>query len=412
MWTIRHYNRGGSPISTNYAGYSDVGTTNEIAHATDRRMGFFLNNYDTLEFSVYLDDPVATQIEKATSFIKVWRNVPGYSDPSNQPCFAGYTYYTRKSGAENIMNVKCASPFWKLLSRFHIDNHYLKVNVDTGEDYRQSELIWKLIKLLETPPPLGAFGDGGYMGIDKGTFFDRDDEVVIAPFWQPRGQWSYTEIFEEILDKAGSVDLIPRYHHTDGSRRLMFLDTALKRGTDRSGSVAFNYHTGSNDNCDNLVEEEFITPGKFANYVWAVGAGGPNSGKVAIEADPGSSGLGYNAISVYMAQKDYPDIKRMGIRGANPPKTATQLRAHALNDFARAMLPDLNYEVTLSPAAPFYYGAHFSLGDVVSVNASKGALQLSGLKQRIYEVNLSISDNNMETIQPLISDDFTGKVAG
>jgi hypothetical protein len=111
-----------------------------------------------------------------------------------------------------------------------------------------------------------------------------------------------------------------------------------------------------------------------------------------------------------MVRNNYSDQKRLGVLGANPPATATHLRANALNDLARAIVPDLRYEVELSPAANIYYGEDFVLGDVVSLSASKGALNVSGAKQRIYEITLTMSDNNVETVRPRISSDFYGKV--
>lgn len=406
-WTIRHYNRLGQAVSANYAGYSDSGVTNEIAHATDRRMGFFLNNADILEFSLYLDDPMAAQIARLTSFIKVWRSVPGYSDPTNQPCFTGIVQSHRKDGASGLMNVRVMSPLWRLQLRFHLLNHYLKTNPETSELYRQSELIWRLIFFISN-----AFGPiVSHTGIEKGTFYDVANEIILAPYFQPKGANVWAEIFDGILSKAASIDIIPRYHHTDGSGTLMYMDTALKRGADISGSVAFTYRTASPSNCNNVTEEESVNPGTFANYVWAVGAGGPNSGKIAVAQDSGATGLGYGAIGIYMRRDDYADVKRIGTLGANPPQTATHLRANALNTLPRALVPDTAYAVELSPAANIYYGKDFNLGDVITLNATKGALNISGLKQRIHECTLTISDNNMETAHPLISHDFTGKVA-
>src|SRR5438034_9500582 len=101
-WLMRLYDISGNEITCNYAGYSDSGITSAIAHATDRNLGFNLNNYDSLEFNLYLDDPMAKKIKRLTSFIKVWRTVPGYSDPSNQPCFAGIVGYHKKNGAANL----------------------------------------------------------------------------------------------------------------------------------------------------------------------------------------------------------------------------------------------------------------------------------------------------------------------
>ena len=404
-WTIKHFDRNGNAINANYASYSGLGSSNEIYHATDRTLEFNLNGIDTAAFSLYLDDPMAAQIKRLTSYIKIWRNVPGYSDPSNTPCFAGVVANHRKDGNANLMQVQAYSPFWRLQTRFHIRNHYLKTNPDTAADYKQSELIWRLIKYINN-----AWGIGSpisYTGIVQGTFYDVGSEITMAPYFQPKGANVWTEIFDGILARAASVDIIPRYHHTNGSSTVMYLDTALKRGSDRSASVSFEYHTSSPSNCDNVVEEEQVFPNKFGNYVWAVGQGGPNSGKLAIAEDTSSINEGYNAIGIYMVRNDYRDEKRLGVVGPPP----THLRANAINDLARSIVPDLNYEVEVSPAATIYYGKDFSIGDVINLNASKGALSVSNKKQRVYECTLRISDNNIETISPKIAKDFTGKVA-
>jgi hypothetical protein len=396
LWDIRHYNKGGSAINANYSGYSDAGTTNQVAHATDRQLGFYLNNLDTCSFSIYLDDPMAAQISRLNSFIKVWRNVPGYSDPSNQPCFAGIVTQTTKNGAQNTMQVTAYSPLWRLQTRFHLLNHYLKKNPNTGLTYTQSELIMRLITLTSQ-----AFGSVSYIGIDRGTFYDNGSEVKVAPYFQPKGANVWAEIFDGILSLAGSVDIIPRYHHTSGSSRLMYLDTALKRGG--NSGTTFSFHSGSPSNCDDMTELESVNPDKFANYVWAVGQGGANSGKVAASQDTGLM----NSLGVYMKRTDYEDVKRIGVAGPPP----TFLRARAVNDLARAIVPDTAYTATLSPAGNIYYGRDFDIGDLVHLSASKGAMQIN-TSQRLYECVLTNSDNNMETAAPTLSKDFTGKVGG
>lgn len=403
-WNIRLYDRFGNAINTNYSGYSDFGTTNEIIHATNRNLGFYLNSLDTCEFSLYLDDPMAANIKRLTSFIKVWRTVPGYSDPANRPCFAGPVYYHQKQGAANLMNVKAISPLWILQLRFHLLNHYLKKNPDTGNLYKQSELIWRLIYFISN-----AFGPTiSQTGIEKGTFYDIGNEIIIAPYFQPKGANVWTEIFDGILAKAASVDIIPRYYHSSGSGTLMFLDTARKRGN--VTGTTFTFNTSSPSNLDDCVEEEFVQPGKFGNYVWAVGAGGPNSGKIAVAQSTGGA-EGYNSIGIFMVRNDYSDVKRIGISGSNPPQTATHLRANALNDLDRAIVPDTNYSATISPAGNLFYIRDFSVGDVVGLSANKGALNIS-TQQRVYEASVSISDNNVETTNALISNDFSGKVTG
>ncbi len=406
-WRIEHFDRNGNAINANYSNYvAGEGTTNQILHATDRQLGFALNGIDTCSFAIYLDDPMAAQINRLTSFIKVWRTVPGYSDPDNQPCFAGIVGNHQKQGASNIMRVQAFNPFWRLQFRFHLLNHYLKTDPDTNDDYKTSGVIWRLIYFLSN-----AFGPSvSYMGIDKGTFYDLANEVTEAPYFQPKGANAWTEIFDGLLTQAATIDLIPRYFHANGNSRLMYLDTALKRGIDKSSSVTFSYRTATPSVLDDITESESAEPNTFANYVWAVGAGGPNSGRVAVAEDNSAIGLGYNSIGIYQKRTNYGDIKRLG-KGPNVPGGPTDLRARALNDLERAIVPNTLYEVTLSPAANIYYGKDFSVGDVINLNASKGALQVSNVKQRIYEPTLSISDNNIESCSLRLSSDFFGKVA-
>jgi len=404
-WDIRLYDRFGVALNTNYSGYSDSGITNQVAHATDRQMYFTLNGVDTLNFSVYLDDPIATQISRLATFVKVWRTVPGYFDPTNEPCFAGIVGNHQKVGSQGIMRVGVLNPFWRLQMRFHLNNHYLKTDPETGQLYRQSNLIWRLISFLSAAF-VGA--NVSYTGIDKGTFYDLASEIVMAPYFQPKGANSWSEIFDGILARAGSIDLIPRYSHTSGSQRLMYLDTALKRGLDKSSTVSFNYRFEPS-NLDDITETVEVVPGKFGNYVWAVGAGGPNSGRVAVAGDASPIGDGYDSIGVYMANNSYPDYKRIGL-GPEAEGGPTHLRAVAWNDLARSINPDTRYDAVLSPAATIYYGKDFEVGDVIKLNMLKGALNTSNVKQRIYECGLSISDNNIEVATPRIANDFFGKV--
>jgi hypothetical protein len=405
---MKLYDKDGIGISALDMNYGQEVSSNTIKHATSRTLNFNLNGIDSLNFSIYLDDPMALQIKRLRTFIKVWRSVYDdsgatiYSDPSDEPIFAGVVGGTLKSGQENLMSINCYSPLWRLQSRFHILNHYLKTNTDTDEEYTQSELMWKLIDLVNN-----AFGlANSDTGITQGTFSSGNDPTV-APFFVAKGSNTWTNIFEEIMNRAGGVDIIPVYKHTDASSELMEFHTDEKRGDDISATMDFRYHTGTDDNLDGCSEEESPNPGEFANYLWAVGAGGPNSGKVALEENIDDDEDGYENIGIYMRRADFPDIKLIG--SAGPPKT--HLRAIAEAEFAQSRVPKTNYEVTVSPAGGVYYKSDFQLGDVVMLNANKGALFVEDKKQRIYETSLSISDNNVETVSLLLADDFTGKVA-
>lgn len=405
IWTLKLYTSGGSPITAANMNPLGSSTSNTIVHATNRTASFPLNGIDTLNFSLYLDDPMAYNITRLRTVVKLWRTVYNnagsliYQDGASTPCFAGVVSSTRKEGENNMMHITCQNPFWRLQLRFHILNHYLKTNIDTGMEYKQSELMWKLIDLVNN-----AFGlDDSNTGIVKGTFSSGNDPTV-APFFVAKGSNTYTNIFETIMDRPGGVDIVPSYYHADGDPTMMYFNTDEKRGS--VTGVQFRYHTGSNDNCDDMTEEHIAVPGEFANYLWAVGQGGPNSGKIAMEENIDDDDDGYHNISIYMRRVDFPDIKKIGLAGPPP----THLKAVAKAEFAQSRYPQEAYTATLSPVGQCYYGSHFGVGDVVSIVANKGAMNINKI-QRIYDCTIANSDNNIETNSVSLSNDFTGKVA-
>jgi hypothetical protein len=201
------------------------------------------------------------------------------------------------------------------------------------------------------------------------------------------------------MSREGAPDIIPEYRHNDNDPTIMLFSTAEKRGTDKSASVSFNYRTGT-PNLDDVTETEIVVPGEYANYVWVVGQGGPNSGKIAMAENNATSGYGYKSIGIYMKRIDLPDFKRYDAK----------MKKVADAELAQSIKPKASYEVTVAPGGNLVYGRDFVLGDAISLNATKGALQVSGKKQRVYQVSISNSENNMETCYPLLADDFYGKV--
>lgn len=394
-WDMRLYDIGGSGIS---ASDPVAGSSNRIWRHFDTAWTVPLNGVDSLNFSLYLDDPMAAQIKRLRTVVKLWRTVRNnagsvvYSD--SNPCFGGVVSYTNKSGDANTMNIICSSPFWRLQSRFHILNHYLKINVDTGDEYRQSELMWKLIDLVNN-----AFGlDDSNTGIIKGTFAAANDPVV-APYFVPKGSNTWANIFDDIMMRPGGVDIVPEYQHIEGDPGILVFNTAEKRG---GTGATMRYRTGSGDNLDDLTEEEQPIPGEFANYLWAVGAGGPNSGKIAMEENIDDDADGYSNIGIYMRRADFDNIKKIGLIGPPP----THLRAVANAEFAQSRIPKTNYTCVLSPVGDTHYGANFNVGDVVNVIGSKGALNVN-VDQRIFQTTTSLSPNSLETCELSLADDFT-----
>ena len=389
-WTVKHYNLAGNLVA-------------ELDEIADRQMTLAMNGLDSFSGTLYLDDPDAAAIQRLHSIIKVWRNVSdpangkSYTAPADRPDFAGVVTYSNKDGISNQMQFKAFSPFWRLQCRFHLLNHYLVNNPSTGLPWKQSALMWKLIDLINN-----AFGVTSKTGIVQGTLSSATD-VAVSPYFVMKGSNTWQHVFETIMDRASSPDIVPVYLHTDGSPDLVQFGTSLKRGSDVSASTLFQYSTGL-DNCLNMSEEEQIIPDTFANYLWLVGQGGPNKYPALStpprQEDPAATGDGYGNIGIYMGRRDYENTKDIGL-----------LNNMATHEFNRAKKAQRIYTVQLAPLWPPYYKTDFVLGDVVRLDADKGALVLSNVKQRIYEIALQMSMNNVETAQVALASDFDGKVA-
>ena len=384
-WTMKHYDRNGNPIVSADYGHDIQASSNILRRAVNRNMVFPLNGIDELNFSLYLDDPAALNVQPLTSFVKVWRNGPGYADSGSFPCFGGIVTQKVMRAEAGIVDYKVYSPLWRLQSRFHLHNWYLVINEDTGSEYTTSELMWYLIELVNN-----AFDhDVSFTGIKQGSFSWGDDPIAV-PYFVPRGSNTWTHIFDDLMSRDGSPDILPVYVHTDGSDHIMRFSTMEKRG---AGGFGFYYRVGES-NSDDVTETQIVVPGEFANYLWVVGQGGPNSGKVAKAEDDSYGGYGYNSIGMYMRRID-SQMKRYN---------ATMKRL-ANAELKQSKVPKTSYEVTVAPGGPLMYGRDYNVGDICGLFAQKGAMQIAKL-QRVYQVTLSNSEANMETSMPLIADDF------
>jgi len=148
----------------------------------------------------------------------------------------------------------------------------------------------------------------------------------------------------------------------------------------------------------NITEEINANPGEFANFLWVIGQGGANSGKVALEWDNSSGDFDSNSIGLYMKTVDKSEIKRVAT-----------LSAIADAELKQSRFPKFAYNVTLAPYG-LIYQQDFAIGDVVTLVANKNALQVNA-PQRVYQAALTMSDNNVEIVAPLVAKDFYGKVA-
>lgn len=399
-WVLKLYDLNGNSVTGDDMDGLDA--TNQIRRAFNRVWTVNLNSFDQLDFSLYLNDPMAAQISRGLNVVKLYRTITAPDDTvildgTDSPCFAGVVGYTNKVGSTNQMDISCYSPLWRLQFHFHILNHYLLDNPDTGEIWTQSELMWKLIDLVDQ-----AFGGDSHTGISLGALgVDYPDEPQIGPYLVPKGGNTWSIIFQDLMLRPSSPDILPGYVHSEGDENMMEFNTYLKRGIDRGTDTYFLYRSQVGDhkaNLDDLEESVQLTPGSFANYLWVIGAGGPNSGRYSVASDPSDDGDGYGNIGVYMTTIDHDEIT-----------TYPQLGPIADAALAQMKSPVATYTVTVSPASNIFWDIDFTMGDVVHLIGDKGALQVDK-KQRIYQGTMSMSDNNIETAQVLVAKDFYGTV--
>lgn len=418
-WDIGVYNRSG--VAQNSTSYDGSVTNQYLKHATDLSWTIPLNGVDEFEFSLYLDDPAALLISKKQTVIKVWRHINDTVNSKTRtpaagtPDFAGIVTSVVKTGSENKMKVKCMSPLWLLQAHFHLLNHRLVTDTSSfgGANYEggnandlpwdHSALMFRLIDLIN-----GAFkNSGGDTGIRKpttaaysGTGYLAGESlywpqtIKTSPHFVQRGSNTWANVFDNLMSRAGAPDLAPEYIHTASSANLMYFKTAIVRGQDRSATVNFGYRTGTKYIVD-IEESSQVVPGVYGNYLWVVGDGGPNGGNVAVDYDTTSM----SANGLYMVRSDVQTAKGT---------QATELASDKLNVALLADSPI--YSIQVSPVVPIYLGIDYFLGDVIMLNASKGALSVTNKKQRIYSVQLSYSDVGVETMTMEISDDFKRKI--
>lgn len=418
-WKIGVYTRGGAPkISTSYDGSM---TDEFLKHPTDCTLTYTLNGVDQLEFSLLLDDPAALLITKKNTYIRVWRFI---NDVDNEkvrtpdwetPDFVGVVTGINKNGENGTMSVIVQGVLWLTQVHFHIQNHRLVNDFspvpsnNTGgnlnnKKWDHSALMWRLIDLINgayylagsdtgiRKPPAATFSGSGYLAGD--TLF-WPQTIQVAPFYVQKGAYTWPLISEDLLARDGSPDIVPEYIYDPGQPEVMYFRTAITRGTDKTATVSFDYRTGQK-NIENVEESSQVVPGVHANYVGVSGDGGPNGGTYTIATDdPDIAANGF-----YMKSENVPGTKLSDVQQV----ANAMIKASIISDAEI-------YTVTMSPAAPLYYDLDYTLGDLISLNADKGALQASDLPQRIYQVTLRWSDNNVESTDVMISNDFKRKFA-
>jgi hypothetical protein len=416
-WKIGLYDPYGNGVnSTSF----DGSVTDEfLKHATDCTLTYPLNGIDELEFSLLLDDPAASLITRKQSFVRVWRNINDTENsktrtpPSETPDFCGMVTGITKSGEQNMMRVTVMGTLWLIQTHFHLLNHRLVVdptsaNVpsyrqgsnETGLQWDHSALMFHLIDLIN-----GAFRfSGGDTGIVKPLTADYTgtgymagmdlfwpQTIATSPLYVMAGQYTWP-IFMELLGRDGSPDIVPEYILDPGNIPRMFFKTAIVRGSDKTETVSFDYDTGSKSLTD-CEEQSQVVPGEFGNFLWVSGDGGPNNILVQ-SSDAGD----ISDNGVFMVHENIPGSKKADVQQYADGKKKVLLQADSEI-----------YSVSISPASPLYYDLDYTLGDLVNFNAAKGALQATNKHQRIYQVTLHWSDNNVESTEIMISNDFKRK---
>jgi hypothetical protein len=386
-----------------------------LTECTDRAMAFPLNGIDQLTFSMFLDDPEAVNVDPINTVVKVWRyvddplNSKTFTPAAGEPTFAGVVGFTEKSTNDNKMKVQVFSPFWHLKFRFHLLNHRLVRNnllqfgsssnhADFGDLWDQSALMWKIIDLTQgafapQPPPHPGASGNSFIGIVMGSWTNT---ISVSPYYIAQGSNSWSNIADDLLQRpGGNVDLAPTYIHIDDDRSLMYFNTENPLGTNKTGSLSLDYGV-ANANLDQISETIQAQPDSFANYLWVVGQGDENSNKIGVGTGMGP--FSATNVGVYM-----------GLLSRQELKTTAACQDLADTYTLLAQQPAKGYTVSLSPAAPPYFATDYVLGDLVTLNADRGALQVSGAQQRIVQIGLAISDNNMEISTVLLTGDVKGR---
>jgi hypothetical protein len=417
-WKIGLYDKDSN--GKNSTSYDGSVTDEFLKHATDCTLTYPLNGIDQLEFSLLLDDPAALLLTRKNTFVRVWRFINDTENSKTRipnwqtPDFCGVVTSITKSGEENKVKVTVMSVLWLVQVHFHLLNHRLVVDPDsgsvpfyregsneTGLQWDHSALMFHLIDLINgafkfsggdtgiRKPPTAAFSGTGYM---SGFDLYWPQTIATPPLYVMKGQYTWP-IFTELLGRDGAPDMVPEYIWNPGSIDRMYFKTAIIRGTNKTSTVSFDYHTGQK-NLSDCEEQSQVVPGEYGNFLWVSGDGGPNSNLLVQSSDT----TDITNSGVYMVSENIPGSKLADVQQYSDGKKKVLVQADSEI-----------YSATISPASPLYYDLDYTLGDLVNFNADKGALKATNKHQRIYQVTLHWSDNNVESTDVMISNDFKRK---
>ncbi len=416
-WLMGVYDRAG--VSYDSTSFDGSVTDEYLKHFTNASLTIPLNGIDTLTFSLLLTDPAAQLIGMKNTVIRLWRNINDTvhsktrTPPEGTPDFCGIVTGIDIDGEGGTVTYTVQGILWLVQTHFHLNNHrsvndpssYGGIHYEGANandlPFDESAMMFRLIDLIN-----GAFKNtGGDTGIRKpltraytghgyltGESLYWPQTIRVDPFYNTKGDYTWP-LITDLLGRDASPDLTPEYIWNPGGVETMYFKTALVRGTDISDTFSFDYRTGSK-NVENVTSSAQVVPGEYADWIWVSGDGGPNGGYLSQKEDDDVQA----EFGIFMSHENIPGNKKADIE---------QYATAKLKKATQADAPF--YQVSLTPASPIYYGIDFEVGDRVTLNADKGALLISGIKQRIYKATLSYSDNNVETCSLEISADFKRK---
>lgn len=419
-----------------------------VAEAYERSITFEHNGIDQLEFSLYLDDPVAGFVVPIKSVVKVWRRVRGLPDPvRSEPFFCGVVGPRRRGAREGTVTYTAFSPLWRLQHRYHIDKHVFgwwnanSLPVDLGfsdvggppiawdgawytnpddrysysTGWNPSWVMWAMIHFTnELVPGTGA----DRTGIIRGAMEEYLEEPLIQRPWiikrYGRGQNTWT-LVDEIVNQMQVVDLAPRYTHVDGLQRMMYFDTVWPRGV-QNDDVVLGYGTAP-WNCADVTDQEIVEPGTFATHVTAQGQGERDTDRQIAKADGSSY---YNEITGDLIEvPDYLDEYGLYMRWDRYENETSgrNLRSFAAETLLHNALPvhvveptvehPFNDENDAVPVRPVY-GSDYGMGDGIRVRCDRDTMRF-GMEydewKRVLGAKLTMSDGNLETTTLTLVDD-------
>jgi hypothetical protein len=379
------------------------------------------NGIDRGEFTLNLESQAAYQCIPVKTLIKIWRDVPGYTPfPSGLPNMVGIITSRQRNASNRTATYNWQSPFWRLTLRNHVDAHDFTWETGRGVGGIDSsnpsishggtdptEIMWTMIDFTNQ---LVLYTMGDRTGIVEGgaaDYFGADPSVLVNMRYSV-GQNTW-DLIQDLVTLPGFPDLSPTYIHVEGSTDLVFFNTVVKKGEEKSFS--FDYRTG-NKNLDDIVESTVAEPGEYANYVVVQGQGDKSTGWY--DPDTGFSGPDQtiaraDGTSVTSTDLGLPDlISEHGLymhfeRDENQTSQVGRAK-RATFLLGRLAYPPNTYQITPTKAQTWAWPYEFRAGDTVSLSCDRDSMQLSGVRVRITEVTVKRTDNKMEEVSLTVVD--------